>query len=309
MAHQAIESLDTSRPFTRADAVAAGLDMSKLRGSRFRAIFRGVYISSDAELTLKIRAEAALALHPATAFVSHETAGVLRGLPVPDCDRVHVTVQEQEERVQRHGIACHIACAESDVQTVAGMRVSAPLDMFVELAGRLSLVDTVVVGDAMVRAKLFTVDELLRFCKGTKRWHSRRARRAAAYVRADVDSPMESRLRMLLVLAGLPEPVVNLKIRDANGVVVRRLDLSYPLAKVAVEYNGRQHADDPVQYAADIDRHWELNEDDWRIIVIVSEGIFKKPLQTIMRVASALRQRGVRVGPVREDWRAHFPVG
>jgi hypothetical protein len=299
---------DEKRPFSRADAVAAGLDMRLLKGSRFHRIFRGVYVDAEVELTPEVLARAALAMHPGDAFASHQTAAALRGLPVPACDRAHVTVRLQEQRVQRYGVACHVACSKTRVEEVKGVRVSSALDMFVELAGGLSLVDLVVVGDAMVRAKLFTVGELQKFCAGTSRWHSRRARRGAAYVRAGVDSPMETRLRMLLVLAGLPEPVVNHKIIDANGWVLRRLDLSYPAIKLFVEYNGRQHADDPEQYSADIERREEFDEEEWRLIVVVSNGIFKEPERTITRVASALRQRGVRVGPLRDDWRAHFPT-
>jgi hypothetical protein len=302
-------TLVTSRPFTRADAVAAGLDMRVLRGSRFRRLFRGVYVASSAELTTKVRAQAALALHPETAFASHFTAAALRNLPVPACDRVHVTVLDQRERVQRAGIACHVACIETEVETVQGIRVSKPLDLFIELAGVLSLVELVVVGDRMVRIGMFTAHELRKFCRGTKRWHSRRARRGAAYVREGVDSPMETRLRMLLVLAGLPEPVVNHMLRDAEGRVVRRLDLSYPAQKIIVEYNGRHHFDDPRQYVDDLARREELDEDDWRLVVVVSDGIYKTPEQTIMRVARVLRSRGVRVGSLAADWRAHFPVG
>jgi hypothetical protein len=180
--------------------------------------------------------------------------------------------------------------------------------MFIELAGVLPLVELIIVGDAMVRAKMFTPEELRAFCKSTQRWHSRRARRGAAHVRSGVDSPMETRLRMLLVLAGLPEPVVNYKIRDVDGWVLRRLDLSYPAARLIVEYNGRQHADDPEQWAADIDRREEFEDEEWRFIVVMSKGIFKEPERTIMRVANALRKRGVRLGPLRDDWRAHFPV-
>jgi len=43
---------------------------------------------------------------------------------------------------------------------------------------------------------------------------------------------METRLRMLLVvLAGLPEPVVDFRVRDSAGTVIRRFDLSYPAWK------------------------------------------------------------------------------
>ncbi len=227
---------------------------------------------------------------------------------MPACDRSHVTVMKQEQRVQRGGVACHVACRETRVEELKGVRVSSSSDLFIELAGVLGLVDLVVVGDAMVRLGLFTVLELQKFCAATRRWHSRRARRGAAYVRDGVDSPMETRLRMLLVLAGLPEPKVNHTVVDANGRVLRRLDLSYPAIKLAVEYNGRHHADDPEQYSADIERREEFDEDEWRLIVVVSAGIFKEPERTIARVARALRKRGVRVGPLSDEWRAHFPI-
>jgi len=47
-------------------------------------------------------------------------------------------------------------------------------------------------------------------------------------VRIGVDSPLETRLRLLIVLAGLPEPKVNHQLRDQHGDVVMRFDLSYP---------------------------------------------------------------------------------
>jgi hypothetical protein len=282
--------------------------MHELRGSRFQKVIRGVYVYAGTDLTPEVLALAALKLHPAGAFVSHHTAAEVRGVPVPTCDRVHVTVQKQESRVQRHGVACHVSCWERRIERVRGIAVSAPLDLFIELAGVLSLVELVIAGDAMVRAKLFTSHELRRFCVATKRWHSRRARRGAAYVRDGVDSPMETRLRMLLVLAGLPEPEVNHKIRDAQGWVLRRLDLSYPALLLIIEYDGRQHAEDRDQWESDIDRREELDEQQWRLIVVGSSGIFKDPERTIVRVARALRSRGVRVGPLRGDWRPHFRV-
>ena len=70
---------------------------------------------------------------------------------------------------------------------------------------------------------------------------ARTAAQAAAYVRAKVDSPMETRLRMLVVLAGLPEPVINLEVRDEDGEVLRKYDLAYPVVKVAVEFDGQVH--------------------------------------------------------------------
>jgi hypothetical protein len=300
-------TLDTRRPFTRADAVAAGLHPSVLRGSRFRRLFRGVYVEADVPLSPRVRALAGLALHPHDAFAGHQTNAQLRGLPVPWCDRVHVTVYEQEQRVQRHGLACHVACREVEVEEHDGVRVSKPLDMFIELAGVLSLVDLVVVGDAMVRQGLTTPEELVTFCAGTSRWHSRRARRGAAYVRSGVDSPMETRLRMLLVLAGLPEPSVDHRLLRSDGSVRRRFDLCYPLARLVVEYDGRQHAFDVEQWQRDLARREELDDEGWRILVVTARGIYTEPATTVVRVARALSLKGVRVA-VHDGWRPHFPV-
>jgi very-short-patch-repair endonuclease len=55
------------------------------------------------------------------------------------------------------------------------------------------------------------------------------------------ESPMESRLRLLLVRAGLPPPVVQHEMVDEYGFVVARFDLAYPEAMLAIEYDGRGH--------------------------------------------------------------------
>jgi hypothetical protein len=54
--------------------------------------------------------------------------------------------------------------------------------------------------------------------------------------------PKRRERRMLLVLAGLPEPTVNLIIRNPDGSWRMRFDLSYPGLKLIIEYDGRQHS-------------------------------------------------------------------
>jgi very-short-patch-repair endonuclease len=116
---------------------------------------------------------------------------------------------------------------------------------------------------------------------------------------------METRLRMLLVLAGLPEPVVNLRIRDSNGDVVLRFDLAYPELKIAVEYDGRQHRADLDQWDRDQDRQDWFDDGGWRHITVISRGIYRTPDRTVARVARALASRGVPVQPT-DEWRAYF---
>jgi hypothetical protein len=54
---------------------------------------------------------------------------------------------------------------------------------------------------------------------------------------------MESRLRMLLVLAGLPRPEVQVSIHDDEGRFLGRPDLLYRPERLAIEYDGGNHRD------------------------------------------------------------------
>jgi very-short-patch-repair endonuclease len=181
--------------------------------------------------------------------------------------------------------------------------------MFVELASLLSLVDLVVVGDALVRVAGIPPDDLVRACEASTDQHAAAALQAARYVRAGVDSPMETRLRMLIVLAGLPEPKVNHVLRDDFGNVRRRFDLCYPELRLIVEYDGRHHIEREASWESDLDRREELDEGEWRILVVTAKGIYRHPARTLARVHRALRSRGGRTVPSRlkDDWRAHFP--
>ena len=303
-------ALDTSRPFTRADAVRAGIDPKLLRTSLFRRVFRGVYISAEVPDSPFVRAEGALVLHPPTAFVSHTTAALVYGLPVPADPMVHVTVLADRDRRSRPEIRSHVTTREPRVSTLRGIRVSHPIRMFVELASMLTLVDLVVVGDALVRLGRIPAARLVDECRASTDQHAATALRAAQYVRDEVDSPMESRLRMLIVLAGLPEPEVNHKIRDEHGRVLRRFDLSYPELRLIVEYDGRQHIEREGHWESDLDRREELDDDGWRILVVTSKGIYRTPERTLERIHQTLLARGCRNLPRRlaEGWRAHFPA-
>ena len=121
---------------------------------------------------------------------------------------------------------------------------------------------------------------------------------------------METRLRLLIVLAGLPEPRVNLIVRGVDGEWHRRYDLAYENLQLIIEYDGRQHASDSNQWLTDIHRREQLDRMHWRIIVVTSEGIYREPAETLRRIRSALVDCGaVKVRKTfKDEWRLHFPV-
>jgi hypothetical protein len=55
------------------------------------------------------------------------------------------------------------------------------------------------------------------------------------------ESPMESRLRILLVLNGLPRPELQFTIRDDEGSPLGRPDLYYREQRLGLEYDGEIH--------------------------------------------------------------------
>ena len=133
------------------------------------------------------------------------------------------------------------------------------------------------------------------------------ARRAVAYVRTGVDSAMESRLRMLLVLAGFPEPEVNVILRDLSGDWSRRFDLCYLALRLIIEYDGEQHGDLDHR-DSDIHRREELERLGYTLVQVTSRGIYGDPARTLRRVADALRQAGGHApGRWRPEWRHTFP--
>jgi hypothetical protein len=77
-----------------------------------------------------------------------------------------------------------------------------------DLCSRLSVTEAVTAVDMALHAGLVTLDDLNALL--TRRSHSfgvARLRRVVGFVEPAAESPMESRLRMVLVLGGLPRPL------------------------------------------------------------------------------------------------------
>ncbi|MBD8870946.1 hypothetical protein [Nocardioides donggukensis] len=300
------EHLDDRRPFTRDDAVRHGVDPRILRTSRYRRIFRGIWIRTDAwQETTPI--EAALALHPEGAVASHFSAARLFGLPVPDHPFEHVTVFDPDHRRYRPEIKSHVTIHPMPATSRRGLKAAHPFRTFVDLAGWVSLVDLVAIGDAMVRVLGADPESLVAYCRDSTDYYAGPARLAASYVRTGVDSPMETRLRMLIVLAGLPEPKVNHVLYDRHGNVRRRLDLSYPGIRLIIEYDGRHHIERVEQWSADLERREELEDGDWKVVVVTAADFYRHPTRTLERIRRSLVQRGWGpVPPINPAWAAYF---
>ncbi len=187
--------------------------------------------------------------------------------------------------------------------------LTSPGKTFVDCATQLDLVQLVAVGDSLVRRGWTTPEELRMLALEADRRHIRKARLAAHFVRRRVDSPPETRTRMLIVLGGLPEPDTGRAVYDDCGGWLACPDMSYREVKVAVEYDGRLHDEDRHQRAGDVMRNENLLDDGWWVIVVRSDDLRLRPAATLMRILRALQSQGHPLAPrwPSDDWRPYFP--
>lgn len=302
-------SFDPRVPFSRAEALAVGISRRALQGPRYIRLLHDIYVAASVKVTTRLRAEVALGLCGAGGHVSHHTAAVLWDAWVPDDADTHVSVQRRSDRCQRRGLKCHLAHPTAAVVHYRGLPMSSPAQTFLELARLLGLVDLVVLGDSLVHRGHATPAVLI---EAADRWAGHGAvlaRRAARLVRAGVESPMEARLRLLIVIAGLPEPDIAQTVVRPDGRRRIRFDLSYPGLRLAIEYDGRHHAESSGQWLHDIDRREDLDQMRWRLVIVISAGIYVEPDVTLARIVRALHELGATHLQVRADdeWRRHFP--
>ena len=297
----------TEAPFLVRDALELGVSRDVLGGARFRRPFQGVRVPAQLSDSLEVRCQAAALLLPGAAF-SHRTAASLHGLPLPLTGRgtapdaapgpVHVTMAASSpRRARRHpvGVVCHVAKLETGERERRqdALWVTTVARTWADLAGTLDLVDLVAVADAALRRGLTSAEQLAdTVASWSGRSGSRLLRRALPLVEPATDSPMETRLRLLLVLAGLPRPVAG---RDVvlHGGWIARPDLSYPDLRIAIEYDGDHHRVNRQQWRNDIGRRRALEEAGWLVLVFTADDVLQRPQETVRQVRAALRSRRV----------------
>lgn len=285
------QSLGITKPFSRQQANTAGVTDEALRGSRYVQVLWGVHLSADIAMDHTIRCLAALIAVP-EASISGRSAARVWGAVVPDSADIEI-VLKRKQRTHIRGIRVHRPAQRPKTTTKFGVRLTTPEATSLRLASELELVDLVVAGDSLVKKKRTTPEALRLAAKDFRGRNARLARTAAGLVRAGVDSPQETRVRLLIVLAGLPEPEVNIEFCDDDGNILRRLDMGYRAHRLGIEYDGRQHAENDNQWQGDVRSREEFDERGWRLIVLLNSDVFTHPDRTIERLVAAMRKAGM----------------
>ena len=99
---------------------------------------------------------------------------------------------------------------------------------------------------------------------------------------------METRMRWLLIQAGLGSPEVQTDLRNDEGRFVGRADLYYPAARLVVEYDGGHHRDRLVE---DNRRQNLLINAGFRLLRFTAADIYNRPGVVVAQVREAQRAR------------------
>jgi len=183
---------------------------------------------------------------------------------------------------------------DDDTAEVQDLRATSQTRTIADLGRRLPLVDSVPIVDMALHGRIVTMAQLNQWIDTHPGYHGvRRLRKALDLADAAAESPMETRLRMLLISNGLPRPLVQVSLYDETGAFIARPDLYYSGNRLAIEYDGATHR---TRLAADDRRQNRVLEAGYRLLRFTASDVLRTPASVVGIVDRALNSpapRGV----------------
>lgn len=286
-----------SGTITIAEARSAGVTRDMLRGPAWRRVGWGRYRWAAQSMDEDVKLAVLLTTLPEGAALAGATAARRWGLDVVRPTRPEVIVPPGigvSGRVEGH--VRRVKLRAGDVVERDGLPVTAPLRTCLDLACRLPLVDAVVCIDEALHSGLVAPADLAAYVAGHHRIPGlNQARLVLDLAEPKTESPMESRLRMLLVREGLPRPRAQVPLTSARGAFLGRVDLFYDRANLGIEYDGANHRD---RLTADNQRQNRLLEAGVHLLRYTAPDLVERPAAVVAEVRAALdRYQGSRQPP------------
>lgn len=297
--------LPLDSPFTRAMAIRQGLDPRWLPrlcdAGLLRRMLRGVYVATQVEETLLLRAMALGLVVPEGMVVVDRTAGWLHGADHILAPNDHLAVPRVSMFSEHPGRRLRNELASSgertllprDITVVHGIRVTTPLRTTLDLGRLLRRDQAMAAIDAMLRVG---VDK--RELEGSiERFKGERGVRQLRELAPLGDERSQSQGESVLRLRwrdtpGLPVPVPQVPVRGPDGWFY--LDLGAEAVRFAAEYDGEAFHGALQQEHDTQRRAWCEAEMGWVITVARKHNVFgpKQDIQQMLRAdfARALRR-------------------
>ncbi len=285
-------------PFATSQWRKAGLSPTILEGRRFRRLLPRVWVHVDVPVGPAECLLAAQLCLPDRARVSHLTR-----LQVLGWDSIaapfHFTIAG-ELHLDLPDVVLHRTKALPP-STPEGVRPAAAWIQTCSTAPRLECIAR---GDWLLHNGHATLSEIAETVR-LHRWRpgALQARRICRDLDQRSASPQESRLRSWCQAGGLPRPRVNAPVLD-RGRQIAIVDLLFEEYRLVVEYEGRQHREDPRQFARDVQRYADLRAAGYEYVQVTAE-MLRHPQAVVLLIHQKLCARGY-AGPspvFGSDWR------
>lgn len=296
------------RAFTAAQLTQYGVDRRRAYRRDVLPLGSGVFILRQAaqqhdENALYRMKALALARDVPQGRLSHATAARVRGYPLPrrifSDSTIHISfAPDLGARRYRKGITAHYDGQRSTATVmIRGIRCSGPARIWVEMAAELRVDELVILGDHLVREPYYwaeqrdephcTVEDLRAALQSCGKLRGKvAAARALDLVRVGADSPQETKFRLALMEAGLPEPQLQVPLNPSDPQS-RCADAGYPQHRVAIQYDGAGHFN-PQQARKDQRRDNAFVAEGWLVLRFNVEDDREGFATAIRQVAAAL---------------------
>ncbi len=275
-------------PFTVQQARAYGITQKQLRGASWRRISRGWYRWAGCAMSDDLRLATILRMVPPGSAFAGRTAARLLGIEAPAPGKPEILVPRLtgvSERVE--ALVSRARLEPEEIVQCGPFPVTSPLRTCFDLTGTLPLVEGLVTLDQALHAGHFDLATFSAYVAA--RDHVTGvvgARRAIEHAEPRAESPMETRLRMLLIGAGLPRPEAQVAILEGTRFVAR-LDCFYPSAMLGIEYDGENHRD---RLTEDNRRQNRLLRVGVQLLRYTGPDLRDRPQQVVAEVRTALRR-------------------
>lgn len=221
--------------------------------------------------------------------VSCDSAALVHGWPMAHTPSRHsITVPRNRGLVPSSGVLVHrVDLPVSDLGEVEGLQGTSPLRTVLDCARRLPLARAVAIADSALRAGLDAA-ELRSSAVSASGTGAAKVRRVAALVDPEAGSVLESVLRVLLSLAGLPPSHTQFPVRDARGQLVALVDFAYELQRLLVEGDGFEFHRGRTDYRNDRRKANAFLIGGWMLLRFSWEDVMGSPDYVVETVRAAL---------------------
>ncbi len=168
-----------------------------------------------------------------------------------------------------------------------GTTVTTPARTVIDLARRLTFIESVVVADSALRLRKTTTDELVRVSDACGQWPGTgKARRVVAFSDGRAESVLESCARVTFDAFGLESPEIQVTIRGTDFVF--RADFCWAEHKTIAEADGLAKYTSPEVMLAQFRRDRLLRDAGYQVVHFTWRELFDIPDTVIARIRKAL---------------------